>query len=38
MLVSTFKGKRTEIEKKTIALIDDTFKDLRSSEGAFALL
>ena len=26
------------IENKTIKLIDDTFKDLRSSEGAFDLL
>lgn len=37
-LYNTFKQTQQLIENKTIKLIDDTFKDLRSSEGAFDLL
>jgi dynein heavy chain len=37
-LISAFKQNQEVIENKTIKLIDDTFKDLRSSEGAFDLL
>ena len=37
-LISSFKQNQGTIENSTIRLIDDTFKDLRSSEGAFDLL
>lgn len=37
-LFNTFKAQQTILEKKTMSLIDNTFSDLRSSEGAFDLL
>lgn len=37
-LYNNFKKHQNELENKTMKLIDDTFKDLRSSEGAFDLL
>ena len=35
---NTFKDKQKKQEISTMTLIDETFKDLRSSEGAFDLL
>lgn len=37
-LYRKFQSQKLEIEQKTISLIDETFKTLRSSEGAFDLL
>lgn len=37
-LINNFRQNQINIENNTIRLIDDTFKNLRSSEGAFDLL
>lgn len=37
-LFNNFKSQQNNLENRTMKLIDDTFKDLRSSEGAFDLL
>jgi dynein heavy chain len=37
-LFNSFKSQQNNLENRTMKLIDDTFKDLRSSEGAFDLL